>query len=191
MPYELTHPNNTHVAERVRGGYWNVSFTEDRTHSTSGRARGWTFITGGNGTSRYLLRMEDGTLVAHTYRTVPVEHPRGAAAIRVNRFVLEHDGLPDAGEVIVVGKRCGYLSWFGGTPEYNGDNIDGGVIYKVYVSQQHRRKGVATALLNVARDMFPEKDIRHSSALSGAGVDFAAATPTPNDLPYHPSPWIA
>lgn len=80
------------------------------------------------------------------------------------------------------GRRCGYLSIFGGTPEYTGSNVDGGVIFKVYVSSQHRRKGLATAMLDFARDEFPEKDVRHSDALTDDGAAWAAATPTPNDL---------
>lgn len=183
MSYDIATPASTHVAEKVNGGYW-VNRLEDRTHTTSGRPRGWRFILGGNGTSRYLLRMEDGAMVARTYKVVPVESSWGDRSIQVGKKVtLTSDDLPENGHVIVVGNRVGYLTWFGGNPEYTGSNIDGGVIYKAYVSSKHRRKGVATALLDLARQMFPDKDIRHSCALSDDGAAFAAATPTPNDLP--------
>lgn len=67
------------------------------------------------------------------------------------------------------GKRIGFLSWYGGKPEYTGRNVDGGVIAHAYVSQQFRRKGIASAMLDFARAKHPDSDIRHSSALSDDG----------------------
>lgn len=172
----------SHVAEKSGSG-WNISRIEDRTHSTFGRDRGWHFITGADGGPRYLLRMEAGAMVARTVKIVPVATEWGEQIIRVGTSTtLIHDGLPEDGDVLVVGRRCGSLSWFGGRPSYDGSNIDGGVIFKTYVSSQHRRKGVATAMLNHARNLHPERDIRHSNALSEDGAAFAAATPTANDL---------
>lgn len=172
----------SHIAEKSNGG-WNVSRLEDRTHTTFGRDRGWHFITGADGTPRYLLRMEEGSMVARTVKTVPVTTQWGEDIIRVGpTTTLIHPGFSGDGDVLVIGRRCGRLSWFGGRPAYDGSNIDGGVIYKTYVSSQHRRKGIATGMLDHARTLHPEKDIRHSTALSDDGAAFAAATPTPNDL---------
>lgn len=173
----------SHIAEKGSGGGWNVSRLDDRTHSTSGRDRGWHFIAAADGNPRYMLRMEEGSMVARTVKTVPVTTEWGERIIRVgSTTTLIHDDLPEGGQVLIVGRRCGRLTWFGGCPTYDGSNIDGGVIYKTYVSSQHRRKGVATAMLGYARNLYPQKDIRHSNALSDDGAAFAAATPTPNDL---------
>lgn len=179
----MSHPAATHMAEK-RNGYWNVSRIEDRTHTTSGRDRGWAIITNAAGAARYLIRMEDGAMVARLVKEVPVQTQWGENLIQVTaKATLTHDELPTGGTVLLVGNRCGSLTWFGGTATYDGSNIDGGVIHKAYVSSQHRRKGLATALLRVARSRFPDKDIRHSNALSADGAAWAAATPTPNDLP--------
>ena len=75
-----------------------------------------------------------------------------------------------------LGRRIGSLSWFGGKIDRKEDgtpddrsNINGGVIYKAYVSSQFRRKGVASAMLDFARERYPDKEIRHSKALSDDG----------------------
>ena len=87
-----------------------------------------------------------------------------------NTAVAYHQ-LSNGGE-----RRAGYLSWFGGKPEYDGANVDGGVIHKAYVSSPHRRRGVASALLDYARTQHPDQDIRHSRALSDDGKAWAANT---------------
>lgn len=87
-----------------------------------------------------------------------------------NTAVAYHQ-LSNGGE-----RRAGYLSWFGGKPEYDGSNVDGGVIHKAYVSGPHRRRGVASALLDYARTQHPEQDIRHSRALSDDGKAWADKT---------------
>ena len=81
-------------------------------------------------------------------------------------------------------RRVGYLSWFGGHIDRNPDgtpddrsNINGGRIYKAYVSGQHQRKGLASAMLAMARERHPEMEIRHSGALSDEGRAWAEATP--------------
>ncbi|MDN5893875.1 MAG: GNAT family N-acetyltransferase [Nocardioides sp.] len=180
MSYEAITPSSTHVVEKAPANsrYWHVSRIDQRASDK------WRFIAGSNGTSHYLLRMEDGAMVARTYKVVPVESSWGNREVRVGKnFTLADDDLPENEHVIVVGSRVGYLTWFPGAPEYTGSNIDGGVIHKTYVSRQHRSKGVATAMLDFARDTFPGKDVRHSNALTPDGAAFAAATPTPNDLP--------
>lgn len=78
--------------------------------------------------------------------------------------------------------RIGMLTYFGGKPTYDGSNVDGGVIHKVSVRPRHQRNGVATAMLDFARERNPDKDVRHSNVLSEDGAAWAAATPTPNDL---------
>ena len=80
---------------------------------------------------------------------------------------------PDA-----LGKRVGSMSWFGGKTDLNDtSNISGGKIHKVYVSSQFRRKGIASAMLDFARERYPEKKIRHSSALSPEGAAWSQAKP--------------
>lgn len=162
----------SHIAEK--NTCWNISRFEDR---------GWVFLNGRDGQPRYLLRMEDGAVVARSAKVVQVTLQYGEPTLPVSaKSTVTCDDLAEGDHVIVVGRRVGYLSWFPGHPEYNGSNIDGGVIYKTYVSSPHRRKGVATAMLRHARALHPEKDIRHSSALSEDGFAFARATPTQNDL---------
>lgn len=77
-----------------------------------------------------------------------------------------------------LGKRpIGSLSWFPGTPQYDNNNIDGGIIHQVFVKEQYRRQGVATAMLEEARRRHPEKDIRHGNALTEDGKAWAKARP--------------
>lgn len=89
-----------------------------------------------------------------------------------------------SGHVLWLTRRAGYLSWFTGSIDRlpggsldDSSNINGGVIYKVFVSAQHRRKGLASAMLAMARDLYPQMHIRHSKALSVDGAAWAAATP--------------
>ena len=83
-----------------------------------------------------------------------------------------------------IGKRIGFLSYFGGKVDRdeqgNPDdrtNTNGGMIYKAYVSRQFRRKGLASAMLDFARERHPEKEIRHSGALSDDGKAWAQNKP--------------
>lgn len=83
-----------------------------------------------------------------------------------------------------LGRRIGSLSYFGGKVDRNDDgtpddrsNINGGVIHKVYVSPQFRRKGIASAMLDFARERHPEREIRHSGALSDDGRAWKEAKP--------------
>jgi hypothetical protein len=79
---------------------------------------------------------------------------------------------------------AGYLTWFTGAIRTAEDgsrddrsNINGGVIHKAVVSGRNRRQGIATEMLQFARDVNPDKQIRHSGALSDDGAGWAAATP--------------
>ena len=83
-----------------------------------------------------------------------------------------------------VGKRIGGLSWYPGEVRKKEDgsyddssNVNGGVIHGVHVSTQFRRKGLASAMLDYARARYPEKEIRHSSALSDEGRAWADKKP--------------
>ena len=83
-----------------------------------------------------------------------------------------------------LGRRVGSLSFFGGTIDRKEDgtpddrsNINGGVIHKVYVSPQFRRKGIASAMLDFARERHPDREIRQSGALSDDGRAWAEKKP--------------
>ena len=83
-----------------------------------------------------------------------------------------------------LGKRVGSLSFFPGKPDRKEDgslndvgNINGGMIHKVYVSSQFRRKGIASAMLDHARMRYPDKEVRHSNALSDDGRAWKENTP--------------
>lgn len=85
------------------------------------------------------------------------------------------------------GRRVGAMNWFstgigGGT---GGSSItsaaglevhpDKPTIYKAIVSKPHRRKGVASAMLDYARQAEP--DLQHSHALSPDAVEWAKKKP--------------
>lgn len=83
-----------------------------------------------------------------------------------------------------LGKRVGSLSFFPGKPDRKEDgslndvgNINGGMIHKVYVSSQFRRKGIASAMLDHARMRYPDREVRHSNALSDDGRAWKENTP--------------
>lgn len=83
-----------------------------------------------------------------------------------------------------VGKRIGGLSWYPGEAHKKADGsfddssgINGGVIHGVHVSTQFRRKGIASALLDFARERNPERQIRHSNTLSAEGAAWSQAKP--------------
>lgn len=73
-------------------------------------------------------------------------------------------------------RPVGSLSWYPGKPTYSQD-IDGGVIHKVTVDPEHRRQGVATAMLEAARSWNPGSDIRHSKTLTKDGAAWSQARP--------------
>ena len=64
-------------------------------------------------------------------------------------------------------QMVGRLSWFGGKAN-DQSNIEGR-IYKVFVKPAHRRRGIASAMLDHARALSPQDDILHSDALSEDG----------------------
>lgn len=111
--------------------------------------------------------------------------------IRYGKYILEDTGMcaivawtHNPNKHREKGKRIGYLTWFPGEVRRNPDgsyedksNINGGVIHKVYVSKLYRRKGLASAMLEYARTQYPEKEIRHSNALSENGASWAANHP--------------
>jgi GNAT superfamily N-acetyltransferase len=83
-----------------------------------------------------------------------------------------------------IGRRIGGLTWFPGKVERNEDGsyddrsgVNAGIIHGVHVSTQFRRKGIASAMLDYARELAPEKEIRHSSALSDDGRAWAEKKP--------------
>lgn len=85
------------------------------------------------------------------------------------------------------GRRVGALNWFpggsvGGSSDRTITNAAGlpvepgkPTIYKTVVSKPHRRKGVASAMLDYARQAEPE--LQHSHALSEDAVGWAKAKP--------------
>jgi GNAT superfamily N-acetyltransferase len=113
-----------------------------------------------NGTPYRLQQMSNGIIAAHTVTP----------------------GSADFNRAPTRQSAIGSLSFFGGKPQHDGSNTDGGVIYKTIVRPRHQRRGVATAMLEFARHLNPEADVRHSNALSEEGAAWARATPTPNDL---------
>lgn len=68
------------------------------------------------------------------------------------------------------GRQIGYMRWKTGMSD--GSN---GEIAIVYVDPAWRRKGVATQMLNTAREKDPQ--IHHSESLSISGRAFAKARP--------------
>lgn len=82
-----------------------------------------------------------------------------------SKFVSAH--------VMPSGRAAGTLSWFGGKHDPEKPETTKGVIYKVFVSGPHRRKGLASAMLAHARSQHPEDDIEHSTALSDDGRSWA------------------
>lgn len=108
----------------------------------------------------------------------------GKYLIRDSRFggVSAHTYNPNKWDG--VGKRVGALTWFPGQVRKKEDgsyddssNVNGGVIHGVHVSTQFRRKGIASAMLDYARAKYPEKEIRHSNALSEDGQAWAEKHP--------------
>lgn len=83
-----------------------------------------------------------------------------------------------------VGKHIGTLTWYPGQVRKKEDgsyddssNVNGGVIHGVHVSTQFRRKGIASAMLDFARERHPQKEIRHSGALTDDGRAWSENTP--------------
>ena len=82
------------------------------------------------------------------------------------------------------GRRVGAMNWFSGTVGAGGTitskaglPVDPSkpTIYKAVVSKPHRRKGVASAMLDYAREAEPE--LQHSHALSEDAVEWARRHP--------------
>lgn len=83
------------------------------------------------------------------------------------------------------GRRVGGLNWFSSTvggPRGVSTSAAGlevhpdkPTIYKTVVSKPHRRKGVASAMLDYAREAEPE--LQHSHALSPDAVEWAKKKP--------------
>ena len=78
------------------------------------------------------------------------------------------------------GRRIGAMNWFPGSRE-GIPHVQGSPdphkpgIFKVVVSRPMRRKGVATAMLEHARDIAP--GLQHSTVLSDEGRAWAEARP--------------
>lgn len=74
-------------------------------------------------------------------------------------------------------KLVGTLQWGRGTPKYDHPTIDGGIITRVVVHKSYRRQGVGTQMLETARQLYPDSDIRHSGALTEDGKAWSSARP--------------
>ena len=80
------------------------------------------------------------------------------------------------------GRRIGAMSWFSGSKEGH-RHVQGSpdphkpAIFKVVVSKPQRRKGVATQMLNHARDIAPGLQHSGPQALSPDGAAWAKARP--------------
>ena len=82
-----------------------------------------------------------------------------------------------------LARRIGAMNWFDSplnvvhTPSAAGLTVeaDKPTIYKVVVSKPMRRKGIASAMLEHARDIAP--GLQHSHALSEDGAAWARARP--------------
>ena len=80
------------------------------------------------------------------------------------------------------GRRIGAMSWFPPAGE-GGRHVQGSpdptkpAIYKVVVSRNMRRKGIATAMLNHARDIAPGLQHSGPQALSPEGAAWAEKRP--------------
>ena len=72
------------------------------------------------------------------------------------------------------GRAAGRMSWF-----QQGFHTEGPEIFKVIVSKPHQRKGVASAMLEMAQRHAP--GLSHSAALSPEGAAWANARPLPGD----------
>jgi GNAT superfamily N-acetyltransferase len=109
------------------------------------------------------------------------------STVSYGKWLIDHRGgnrvtahLYDEKDQNKLGRTIGALTWFGGnidrTPEGEIDdrsNINGGRIFKVRVSKQFQRKGIASAMLDYARMRKPEHEIRHSGALTDEGRAWA------------------
>lgn len=78
-------------------------------------------------------------------------------------------------------KPVASFTWFGGTPTEadlaSNSTTAPGTIYKVIVKPAHQRKGIASAMLDFARERNPQSQIRHSAALSPEGKAWAEKKP--------------
>lgn len=82
-------------------------------------------------------------------------------------------------------RSAGYLQWFG--KRRGPDDEHGGTIHKVFVSEAHRRRGLASAMLDFARQQHPDHDIRHSNVLSDDGRAWSekkASRPMPTPMSF-------
>lgn len=71
------------------------------------------------------------------------------------------------------GKLVGFLNW-NNDADYNPDHVKN-AIHRVQVLKSHRRRGIATALFEHARQLNPE--LKHSHALTPDGQAWSEARP--------------
>lgn len=111
------------------------------------------------------------------WRQQVTEQPRASEHVE-NGVVVTPEGISMVhARDLRTRETVGSLSWFSGKPQYDSTTIDGGVIHKVFVRDENRRQGIATAMLNAARKWNPDRDIRHSNALTEDGKAWAKARP--------------
>jgi uncharacterized protein YjbI with pentapeptide repeats/DNA polymerase III epsilon subunit-like protein len=55
-------------------------------------------------------------------------------------------------------------------------------VFQINTRGGHRRRGIAAEMFNTHREVFPERDLQHSDALSEDGKAFSAATPSSGRL---------
>lgn len=82
-------------------------------------------------------------------------------------------------------RSVGYLEWYGAKPEdrRSGDSMDGGYITGVFTDPDHRRRGVASALHELAMRA-PDQPV-HDTALSRRGAAWARSVGGPTQGKEH------
>jgi GNAT superfamily N-acetyltransferase len=134
--------------------------------------------------NRFLERLDKGPEDEPYLHGRRDEYAKDVTTHTGHSYTLMTHGLGLGGDSTVTAHRrlsngkyqgVGYLSWFGGNPEREGreGNTSPGTIYKAHVAERHRRRGVASAMLDFARERYPHMDVRHSTALSDDGRAWA------------------
>lgn len=110
----------------------------------------------------------DAHHAAESIREDLTTHTHGKTTYRI----VKHPGRMVSAHVMPSGRKVGAMTWFGGKKPHDKATTEG-VIHKVVVSAPHRRKGLASAMLDHARATSPKDEIGHSFALSDDGKAWA------------------